>query len=502
MANARSRQLAYFKDNIQSQDDQDDFDASRYYYNRDDQNFTAQPGSMPMTVPSSPFVSGGGGVYSHQAEATSHATATASISAAQNQITFPPSSDLLAMLSRGVSFATNDISQKIQNPPDGDLPQRQADSAGAAQGPSELHRDNHRAPFDMSEFPALAGHANLEHAPPRESLNEISGLCADKTPASDAQMDTLTSPEIHGFPPNVLNNQYNLSDRSNFAMQSEDFPALPGSQVSNMSHVATEEYSNPICANSSMMQNLGLQGHLHGHSDAECSSQNPRALHNRVPPYTQSHIQQNKETLESMASRNLGAQALDSSCLETDSFGLKDKFNEMPANARSSRLSRDARIFNNSPPEHSIGTATRASQVVRAPKGNTDADNKKKYGLLGLLDVIRMTNADLNTLALGSDLTTLGLNLNSSECLYSTFASPWAEAPTTREPQFTLPLCYYMQPPPLKTSHLSKFQLETLFYIFYAMPRDVLQAYAAQELYNREWQYHQDLKLWFLNILI
>jgi len=108
-----------------------------------------------------------------------------------------------------------------------------------------------------------------------------------------------------------------------------------------------------------------------------------------------------------------------------------------------------------------------------------------------------MTNADLNTLALGSDLTTLGLNLNSSECLYSTFASPWAEAPTTREPQFSLPLCYYMQPPPLKTSHLSKFQLETLFYIFYAMPKDVLQAYSAQELYNREWQYHQDLKLWF-----
>jgi len=29
------------------------------------------------------------------------------------------------------------------------------------------------------------------------------------------------------------------------------------------------------------------------------------------------------------------------------------------------------------------------------------------------------------------------------------------------------------------------------------MPKDVLQAYSAQELYNRDWQYHQDLKLWF-----
>ena len=60
-----------------------------------------------------------------------------------------------------------------------------------------------------------------------------------------------------------------------------------------------------------------------------------------------------------------------------------------------------------------------------------------------------------------------------------------------------LPMCYYMQPPALKTGHLSKFQLETLFYIFYAMPKDVLQAYAAQELYTREWRYHADNKLWF-----
>ena len=58
-------------------------------------------------------------------------------------------------------------------------------------------------------------------------------------------------------------------------------------------------------------------------------------------------------------------------------------------------------------------------------------------------------------------------------------------------------MCYYMQPPALKTGHLSKFQVETLFYIFYALPKDVLQAYAAQELYTREWRYHGDLKLWF-----
>ena len=54
-----------------------------------------------------------------------------------------------------------------------------------------------------------------------------------------------------------------------------------------------------------------------------------------------------------------------------------------------------------------------------------------------------------------------------------------------------------MQTPPLKTGHLSKFQLETLFYVFYAMPKDVLQAYAAQELYARDWRYHGELRRWF-----
>jgi len=123
-------------------------------------------------------------------------------------------------------------------------------------------------------------------------------------------------------------------------------------------------------------------------------------------------------------------------------------------------------------------------------------NNANKYGLYGLLDVLRMSDANMNILALGSDLTSLGLNLNSSECLFSTFSSPWSNKPTTREPQYSLPNCYYKQSPPLKSSHLSKFQLGTLFYIFYAMPKDVLQAYAAQELYKREWRYHSELKLW------
>ena len=55
---------------------------------------------------------------------------------------------------------------------------------------------------------------------------------------------------------------------------------------------------------------------------------------------------------------------------------------------------------------------------------------------MGLLGVIRMQDPDLTTLALGTDLTGLGLHLNSPENVYSTFASPWAEQPLKPEPEF------------------------------------------------------------------
>lgn len=134
-------------------------------------------------------------------------------------------------------------------------------------------------------------------------------------------------------------------------------------------------------------------------------------------------------------------------------------------------------------------------------------------GMTGLLCVLEpgADKSDLFLLSIGLDLTMLGLNMNSSEPLYTLFESPWDDGQATSsagspdtvqgasgdEPEFKLPECYYMQPPPLKTTHFTKFQLETLFYIFYNVPGDFLQLLAAVELNNREWRYHKDLKLWF-----
>ena len=51
----------------------------------------------------------------------------------------------------------------------------------------------------------------------------------------------------------------------------------------------------------------------------------------------------------------------------------------------------------------------------------------------------------------------------------------------------------------LTPNHFSKFSEETLFYIFYYLPKDSLQTYAAEELYKRKWKFHIEYNIWFNN---
>lgn len=119
-----------------------------------------------------------------------------------------------------------------------------------------------------------------------------------------------------------------------------------------------------------------------------------------------------------------------------------------------------------------------------------------KFGLVGLLnDVLRASDKDSQQLSLGTDLTTFGLNLSASENLYPTFISPFTENMLDEKP-YKVPACYLAPTAILKAEHITKFQVETLFYMFYLMPKDVFQSLAALELYRREWRYHGELKVW------
>ncbi|KAL4903638.1 hypothetical protein BDW74DRAFT_155881 [Aspergillus multicolor] len=121
-----------------------------------------------------------------------------------------------------------------------------------------------------------------------------------------------------------------------------------------------------------------------------------------------------------------------------------------------------------------------------------------RFGLAGLLRMIHSDSADVASLAIGQDLMTLGLDLNQPEPLHSTFVSPFvASLPgVPLEQNFALPSCYSVANiQPLQT-RLPGFADETLFYVFYSMPRDVIQEVAAEELMKRKWRYHKIERCW------
>lgn len=224
-------------------------------------------------------------------------------------------------------------------------------------------------------------------------------------------------------------------------------------------------------------------------------------------------------------------------------------------------------------------------------KSETDkpTTDMERFGMKGLLNVIRMENNDETAVAIGSDLSTLGLGssslptanppssflVDSSEGVISkandtsaitsrddsapsdvgansnavasgttsatgsrlpnsapgsagvigmeggyvskTFSLGWHGAgdvvtdaaaldflhhpfavsnANSLQPPFTIPRCYKIGSVGVQTDKLTTFTDETLFFIFYTMPRDTMQELAAQELISRSWRYHKQLRLW------
>lgn len=131
------------------------------------------------------------------------------------------------------------------------------------------------------------------------------------------------------------------------------------------------------------------------------------------------------------------------------------------------------------------------------PSGTSQMD---RYGLLGLLPVIRMVNPNVSTLALGADLTMLGLNLNSPDSLCKSFTLPWNDSAPKNDLELTIPSAYSQQVSRCHPAVFAKFQQETLFYIFYSMPGEDSQLFAADELVQRGWGFHKELKAWLMRV--
>ncbi|GAB2277730.1 Probable NOT transcription complex subunit vip2 [Dionaea muscipula] len=310
------------------------------------------------------------------------------------------------------------------------------------------------SPFDINDFPQLTSRPNSAGGP-------------------QGQLGSIRKQGL-GVSPIVQQNQ-------EFSIQNEDFPALPGFKGGNADYAMDLRQKELHDSNVSMMQSQHFSmGRSAGFSlGGSYTSHRPQQ---HVPSVSSGAV----SYLPSSGPPGIGLRPLNSANTVAG-MGSYDQLMQQYQQQQSQpqfRLQQMSAV-NQSFMDQSI-------KPLQAPQSAPDP-----FGLLGLLSVIRMSDPDLTSLALGIDLTTLGLNLNSSENLHKTFASPWSEEPAKGDPEFIVPQCYYSKPPPpLHPGYFRKFPTETLFYIFYSMPKDGAQLYAANELYERQWFYHKELRLW------
>ncbi|KAK1430589.1 hypothetical protein QVD17_13445 [Tagetes erecta] len=322
---------------------------------------------------------------------------------------------------------------------------------------SELNHD-HRS-FDMNDFPQLSGHLSSAGG----SQRQLGGL---------ARRQNVTF----------------MQQNQEFSIQNEDFPALPGykggSEFPVNIHQKEELRDNAV----SMMQS---QQHLPvGRSSAfslggTCSSHQQQHAPVNVGG---SYLPANTQDLHFH-----GSEARNSGMLASGSRPV-NLSNTVSGGGSYDQLMQQYQHFQKQS-QITLVNPLRDQDLKSTQASQSCAD---RFGLLGLLNVVRMNNPDLTPLALGFDLMSLGLDLNSGDNLHKKFSSPWSDESAKGESSYVIPECFNTkQPPPLNQDSFTKLSTETLFYIFYSMPKDEAQLFAANELHNRGWFFHRELRLWF-----
>ncbi|XP_073008996.1 probable NOT transcription complex subunit VIP2 isoform X5 [Typha latifolia] len=304
-----------------------------------------------------------------------------------------------------------------------------------------------------------------------------------------------------------------VQQNQEFSIQNEDFPALPGYKGSNSDFSMDLHHKEQLHDNMPVMQQqhypmarsvgFGLGGNYPTNRQQQHSS---NSVSNTgvsfAPPNNQDLLHLHGSDMFPSSHGTYHSQVQNTG---HQNFGLRPLNSPNTASslgAYEQLIQQYQQPQNQSPfqlQQMSAVSQPYRDQSLKSIQGTQNPPDP--FGLLGLLNVVRMNDPDLTSLALGIDLTTLGLNLNSPDNLYKTFGSPWSNEPAKGEPDYSIPACYFAeQPPSLQPIHFSRLQLETLFYIFYSMPKDEAQLYASNELYIRGWIYHRDLQLWLARV--
>ncbi len=88
--------------------------------------------------------------------------------------------------------------------------------------------------------------------------------------------------------------------------------------------------------------------------------------------------------------------------------------------------------------------------------------------------------------------------------MYHSFLSPFSEVPCRlQDIDFPIPTEYIINcqiKDKLAPIDLSRYQDDTLFYLFYMYTGDLMQLQAASTLYDRDWRYHTERRFWLTKV--
>lgn len=340
--------------------------------------------------------------------------------------------------------------------------------------------------FDINEFPSLSGGGSgLSNS--GASGNSSNNFMGSSAPGSNR--------------PNYVGQLFKDSSSNDYSkpafdMNYNDFPALPGSNPPNRT-----DGSNPDANHFS--SGLGLGGNLSAGLNSHSMMQSS---------ITSSH----SPVGHSASALVIGSAGGSAGIIGTSGSSLTAMSNASSSVSKMSTASSNSSCMPMSASSTSsvTGTSNSVSSSSRKPFIQTTKEGRvtnipmgmvtDQFGMIGLLSFIRVADTEhsLVSLALGTDLTNLKLDLNSSEPLYTKFPGPWSDVTLKPyEVDWPVPAEYliYNQIKDKLASireKLCRYEDDTLFFLFYMFPNDVLQMAASTELYHREWRYHKDDKVW------
>uniref|UniRef100_A0A452ZDG4 NOT2/NOT3/NOT5 C-terminal domain-containing protein n=1 Tax=Aegilops tauschii subsp. strangulata TaxID=200361 RepID=A0A452ZDG4_AEGTS len=288
--------------------------------------------------------------------------------------------------------------------PGGTLSQNQVQAGNNSFSSSGMLHDGNsgdNSPFDINDFPQLTGRPN-------------------SAGGGQGQYGSLRK---QGVSVNAI-----VQQNQEFSIQNEDFPALPGYKGNSSDYGMDLHHKDHLHENANIMQAQHFpMGRSSGFN-----------LGGSYPPRQQ---QQQSTTSVQNGLDNIGLRPINSPSPSSNSGSYEQLIQQ----------------YHQPQTQNSLRSQTSSGQQPSKDQSQKSAQGKETvpdpYSLLGLLNLIKSKEPGPTALALGLDLTTLGLNLNSPDCLWKTFGSPWSNEPAKGEPDYQIPACYSAeQPPPLQVS--------------------------------------------------